>query len=112
MIRGDTYVYTFKLKKKGVTPTEYVDGSIYTEIELQFNYDKTFNSVKKLKSRNEVGWDSTNSRFECSLSQEDTFKLSTGENKVQVRLYVNGVCKGSNIHIMNVGAVQSSEVLK
>lgn len=48
MIRGDTKNFNFKVKRNGT----YIDGSIYTEVEVQFNQQSNYFSIKKLKSNN------------------------------------------------------------
>lgn len=106
MIRGDTKDFNFKIKQ-GET---YIDGSIYSEVEVQFNNQHYFQSLKKLKTNGEVEW--INDHFKCYLSQEDTFKLNDGNVQVQVRLYIDGICKGTIVKSFNVGKVLSSEVLK
>lgn len=105
MIRGDTKNFNFKVKRG----TEYVDGSIYTEVEVQFNKQNNYYAIKKLLSNGEVSWETDH--FTCPLSQEDTFKLMEGDNDVQVRLYINEDCKGTIIKRINVGEVLSNDVL-
>ena len=105
MIRGDTKQLKFKIKK-GET---YIVGSDYDEVEVQFNNQYHVQSVKKLKSKGEVVWN--DDYFVCFLSQEDTFKLNDGLIKLQVRLYVDGDCKGTVIQSINMGSVLSNEVL-
>lgn len=105
MIRGDTKNFNFKVKRNGV----YIDGSIYTEVEVQFNQQSNYFSIKKLKSKDEVEW--SQDHFSCFLTQEETFKLNDGSVQVQVRLFVNGNCKATMIKTIDVGKVLSSEVL-
>lgn len=107
MIRGDTNNLVFKIKKKGTE--EYIDGSIYTEIEVQFNTQNDVYALKKLKSKNEVMWE--DDHFIVFLSQEDTFKLNDGCVSLQVRLFTNGSCKATIVKRINVGKVLSEEVL-
>lgn len=105
MIRGDTRYFNFKIKKG----EEYIDGSNYTEVEVQFNPQGKLFSLKKLKSKGEVWWE--DNHFGCFLSQEDTFSLRDGVYEVQVRLFVNSTCKGTFIKQMDIGRVLSKEVL-
>lgn len=105
MIRGDTNVFNFKIKQGD----DYIDGSIYTEVEVQFNPQANAFAIKKLLSKDEVEWDTDH--FSCYLSQEDTFKLNDGMVQVQVRLLVNNICKATLIKRMDVGKVLSNEVL-
>lgn len=105
MISGDTRNFNFKIKKDG----QYIDGSVYTEVEVQFNRQGKHNSIKKTMSNGEVAWDSDH--FSCFLSQEDTFNLTDGLTEVQVRLYLEGNVKGTLIKHINVGRVLSKEVL-
>lgn len=106
MHRGDTNIITFKIKSNGV----YIDGSAYSEVEVQFNPQSILNSVKKLKSKNEVAWNTDH--FECALTQADTFNLSVGTNEMQVRLFNEGVCKATVIASINVKETLSQEVLQ
>lgn len=103
MIRGDTKDFNFKIKQDG----QYIDGSQYDEVEVQFNPEEI--GVKKLKSRNEVIWD--NDHFSCPLSQEDTFKLNSGAVEFQVRIYKNNQCKGTLKQQIIVGDVLSNKIL-
>lgn len=105
MIRGDTRNFNFKVKKGD----EYVDGSIYTEVEVQFNPQGNYFALKKLKTKNEVSWETDH--FNFFLTQEDTFKLNEGLNRMQVRLYIGPDCKGTLIKDIEVGKVLSNEVL-
>lgn len=111
MNRGDTNLLSFKLYKLNTTPKEYVDCSNFDEIEVQLNVQANFNSVKKLKSKGEVEWNTTNQNLVCSLTQEDTFALPEGESEMQVRLFLNNVCKGSTIIKLDINKCLSSEVL-
>lgn len=106
MIRGDTKHFNFKIKKGD----DYVDGSMFTEVEVQFNPQPNYFAIKKLLSKNEVEWDTDH--FSCFLTQEDTFKLNDGMVQVQVRCYVNGNCKATLIKSIEVGKVLSNEVLQ
>lgn len=108
MIRGETKDLQFKIKNG----QSYIDGSQYSEVEVQFNPQSIYNSVKKLKSKNEVVWNSTLSVFVVSMSQEDTFKLNEGKCDVQVRLFNNNVCTATLINQIDIGKVLSNEVLK
>lgn len=105
MIRGDTKDFNFKIKQGD----EYIDGSEYSEIELQINPQNTIHSIKKLKSKNDISWDVDH--FTCFLSQEDTFKLREGTAEVQVRLYIGGDCKATMVSRIDIGKVLSKEVL-
>lgn len=107
MIRGDTKNVNFKIK----TPSgDYVDGSIYDEIEVQFNTQSLYSSLKYLKSLGQVSWDSDH--FVVFLTQEDTFKLNDGKVEMQVRLKQGDLVKGTAIIQVPVGRVLSQEVLK
>lgn len=106
MIRGDTKYFNFKIK----LPTgEYIDGSIYDEVEVQFNQQNTFTSLKYLKSKGQVTWDIDH--FVVYLSQADTFKLNDGTVEMQVRLKQSDIVKGTAIINVPVGRVLSNEVL-
>lgn len=108
MIRGNTWDLSLKIKE-GQT---YIDGSQYSEVEVQFNPQSIYSSVKKLKSKGEVVWNTTSSCFVVSLSQQDTFSLNEGNCDLQVRLYNSGVCTATLIKQVNIGRVLSSEVLQ
>ena len=106
MNRGDTKILQFKIKKSDGT---YVDGADYDEVEVQFNEQRTYSSLKYLKSEGTVGWDTDH--FYVSMSQQDTYRLSVGQAEMQVRLYDGGVCKGTSIANIDVGRTLSGKVL-
>lgn len=106
MIRGETKNFSFKIKKD----EEYIDGSEYSEVEVQFNPQGFSSSVKKLKSKNEVSW--IDDHFVCPLSQEDTFTLNSGLVEIQVRLFNNNECKATIVRKIIVGKVLSEDVLE
>lgn len=108
MIRGDTKQLKFKIKKDET----YIVGSDYDEVEVQFNQQSFYQSIKKLLSKGEVEWvEGDENYFVCFLSQEDTFALNEGRVEMQVRLYVGGDCKGTLIRSIELGKVLSKEVL-
>jgi len=105
MFRGDTKNLTFKIKHNG----QYVDGSTYSEVEVQFNQQGKYVNLKKLKSKGEVTWDTDH--FSCRLSQEETFKFRAGDIEFQVRLFVNGNVNATIINHIQIEDTLSSEVI-
>lgn len=105
-IRGDTKDIYFKIKKPDGS---YIDGSEYSEVEVQINPQSKIASIKKLMSKGEVSWEMD--RYFFNLSQEETFTTKAGVNVLQVRIYQNGECKATYIYDFLVGEVLSDEVI-
>lgn len=108
MIRGDATDQVLRIKHKKTK--EYIDCSIYSEIEVQYNRQSKYKSIKKLLSKNEVFWE--NGKLIIHLSQEDTFNFDEGTNEIQVRLYLNNKCKATIHSHFKVGKVLSEDTLK
>lgn len=89
MFTGDTLNKKFKVKRNIGTKEqpiyEEVDLSDYENIEVQFNNSNNYNSIKKLLSKQEITIEENT--ILVHLSQEDTFKLGSGDYKTQVRLF-------------------------
>lgn len=108
MIRGDTVDHIIRVKNKRTG--EYIDCSVYSEIEVQYNPQSKYKNIKKLLSKGEVLWE--NEKLVVHLSQEDTFSLPEGKNEIQIRLFLNNNCKGTIVSHFLVGKVLSDEILK
>ena len=118
MNRGDTSYLMLQYSINGEDLTE----DTYDEIELTINEDSSFRSVKKLLSKGEIEWGTLNwidgegqsqtfMGYYAHLSQEETFRLQQGENKIQLRILWEGDVGSSAISSLTLGQVLSNEVL-
>lgn len=118
MNRGDTAFLMLNYTLNGDPLTE---GS-YQEIELQLNPQGNAMSVKKLLSLGEIQWgtvtyedehgdEQTFTGYYAFLTQEETFALRNGTNRVQLRILVNDEVGSSAISNVSLGEVLSSKVL-
>ena len=110
-VRGDTKDFKTKFQIKG-TET-FKDLSIYDEIEVQFNQQSFYQSIKKLKSKGEVEVIEVEGVYYLlyHLSQEDTFSLNEGIVERQFRFYVDNDCKGTLVDNVEAKKVLSNKVL-
>lgn len=98
-----------------------VEGA-YQEIEFQINPQNSYMSIKKTLSSGDIVWTTvtyeednetkTFTGYVTYLSQEDTFKLTNGKAKCQLRIMVNDEVGSSAITDFDIGDTLSSEVLK
>lgn len=117
MNRGDTTHLILNYQING----EDLQKDAYEEIELQINKQGSFNSVKKKMSLGEIvygdvtyiseGIEKTFTGYYTQLTQEETFKLSSGKSNVQLRIMVNDEVGSSAISDITIGNTLSSEVL-
>ena len=123
MNRGDTAYLLLNYTLNGSPLVQ----NAYQEIELQLNYQKqpgspfAQKSVKKLLSAGDIVWGTlsyndgaetkTFTGYYCTMSQEDTFNMTAGENLVQLRILVNDEVGSSAITSVTFGQVLSVEVL-
>lgn len=118
MNRGDTQCVKLNYTVNG---SPMVEGA-YQEIEIQFNMQRTSDSVKKLLSTGDIVWgtvtyldeeevEQTFTGYYTNLSQEETFKLSEGNVEVQLRVMLNGEVGSSRIEDFSIGRVLSTKVL-
>lgn len=107
MNRGEGKNVYFKIKKFGTD--EYIDCSQFSEIEVQINDQHKENSVKKLMSKNEVKWE--NDKLVVFFDQKDTFKLSNGSAKVQIRVFRDGMAFSTMIKMIDIGKSLSSDII-
>lgn len=118
MNRGDT---SFLMLDYTINGDPLVENA-YNEIELTINEDSSFRCVKKLLSKGEITWGSitydddqgqpqTFTGYYAHLDQEETFKLQSGTNEVQLRILSNDEVGSSAVSTMELGRVLSSEVL-
>ena len=122
MNRGDTNYLLLDFTVNG-SPME---ENAYDEIEFQINQQSMKRQIKKLLSKGEIEWgtytwtetvegtdvEHSFTGYACHLSQEDTFTLSAGANKVQLRILADGEVASSKWLPFDVGDVLSNEVLK
>ncbi len=118
MNRGDTAYLMLNYTFNG---EPLVQGA-YQEIELQINPQNGSTGVKKLLSKNEIQWGSltyeeggmekTFTGYYVSLSQEDTFSLSNGTNRVQLRVMADDEVGSSQVSTVKLGQVLSNKVLE
>ena len=98
-----------------------VEGA-YREIELQINTQGQYNSIKKLLSDNSIEWgtityiddDNVQQSFTgyfAKLTQEDTFKITSGQSQIQLRIMINDEVGSSAISDIDLGNVLSRKVL-
>ena len=114
---GDTTILMLDYQLNGEDLTE----NTYDEMELQLNPQSSFNSVKKLLSKNEITWSTvyyeedgetkTFTGYVVELSQQDTFKLRDGKTSAQLRIMLDGNVGSSEISIFDIGNTLSTEVL-
>ena len=114
---GDTTILMLDYQLNGEDLTE----NTYDEMELQLNPQSSFNSVKKLLSKNEITWSTvyyeedgetkTFTGYVVELSQQDTFKLRDGKTSAQLRIMFDGNVGSSEISIFDIGNTLSTEVL-
>ena len=118
MNRGDTAYLLLNFTLNG---DPLVEGD-YQEIELQLNPQSNFKNVKKLMSEGEIDWGTlsyTDSHgdehsftgYYAHLSQEETFKLSTGSNYGQLRIKMNDEVGSSGVCQFDLGQTLSMKVL-
>lgn len=98
-----------------------VEGA-YQEIEFQINPQNSYMSIKKTLSSGDIVWTTvtyedneqtmTFTGYVTYLTQEDTFKLTNGKAKCQLRILVNDEVGSSAISDLDIGDALSSEVLK
>ena len=117
--RGDT---AYLLLNYQVNGEPMIQGA-YQEIELQINRQDDFRSVKKLFSLGEITWEEnytyiddngneqTFTGYVCALSQEDTFKISSGISNIQLRVMLNDEVGSSETQTLDLGCVLSDKVL-
>ena len=117
MNRGDTVCLMLNYYING---SPLVEGD-YQEIELQINNESSAKAIKKLLSRGEIVWETvtynnegseeTFTGYVVNLTQEETFKLATGQSTVQLRIKKDEEVGSSATTMFNLGAVLSSKVL-
>lgn len=116
--RGDTVCLLLNYNLNG---EPLVEGA-YQEIELQINKQGIFNAVKKTLSDGSIVWGEvsylddegqaqTFTGYYANLSQEETFRLSSGASNIQLRIMLNDEVGSSAISSINLGQVLSSQIL-
>ena len=107
MNRGDACYLSLSINIDGSPITEgYAD-----DIELTINKASGSNCIQKYLSKGEVTWDSENSKYKVYLSQEDTYKLVTGQNPWQLRILKDNIVISSRFGNIMLGDVYSTSVL-
>lgn len=118
--RGDT---AYLLLNYQVNGEPMVQGA-YKEIELQINKQDDFRSLKKLLSKNEIFWgqdfiyqdsegvEHSFTGYVCALTQDDTFKISSGASTIQIRVLMNNEVGSSSCQELDLGCVLSDKVLE
>lgn len=115
--RGDTVCLLLNYQING-TPLE---ENAYQEIELQINVQGSYNAIKKTLSNGDIVWGEvsylhdgepeTFTGYFTNLSQEETFRLSSGKTDVQLRIMLNEEVGSSAISSIDLGQVLSKQVL-
>lgn len=116
--RGDTVCLLLNYNLNG---EPLVEGA-YQEIELQINKQDIYNNVKKTLSDGSIMWgevtyiddqgdEQTFIGYYANLSQEETFRLSTGNSDVQLRIMLNDEVGSSAISNISLGQVLSKKIL-
>lgn len=117
--RGDTAYLLLNYQVNGSPMTQ----GAYQEIELQINKQDDFRSIKKLLSNGEIFWgenftyldnfgdEQSFTGYVCSLTQDDTFKISSGKSNIQLRVMINDEVGSSEIQSVDLGCVLSDKVL-
>ena len=107
MNRGDSTYLSLNITISGIPITEdYAD-----EIELTFNPQDSCYCVQKYLSKGDIIWNNVKQKYEAFLSQQDSFKLHSGDNHYQIRLLKNGSVVSSKFGAFILGNVNSKEVL-
>ena len=106
MNRGDARVISLNIKVAGVP----VEQDFADEIELTFNPQNGPNCIKKLLSNGSIEWNGD--KYVTYLTQEDTFKLMSGNNSYQLRVKKGINVISSTIKNIKFGRVNSIEVLE
>ena len=118
MRSGDTMCLLLNYTING---SPMVQGA-YREIELQINTQGQFNSIKKLLSDNSIEWGTITyiddsdmqqsfTGYYAKLTQEDTFKITSGQSQIQLRVMINDEVGSSAISDIDLGNVLSRKVL-
>lgn len=113
MNRGDTVCLMLNYKING----QDLVRDAYDEIELQINNESSSKAIKKLLSNGGIKWSTidysggTFTGYVVNLTQEETFKLATGQSTVQLRIKLNGQVGSSENSTFDLGAVLSTKVL-
>ena len=116
--RGDTVCLLLNYSLNG----DPLQEGAYQEIELQLNKQDVYNAVKKTLSGGSILWGEvsyldehgdpqTFTGYYANLSQEETFRLSSGATNIQLRIMLNEEVGSSAISSINLGQVLSSQVL-
>ncbi len=116
--KGDTACLLLNYQVNG---SPLVEGA-YQEIEFQVNPQLYIGSVKKLLSKNEIKWATviyedeegetqTFTGYVTYLTQQDTFRMGSGDSKVQLRIMMNNEVGSSNYSVITIGDALSGEVL-
>lgn len=106
MNRGDTIYFQldFTINEEPLGKDEY------DEIELQFNPQGNFSSLKLLMSKGEIEWDEDYGKYIAFLDQDATFKLPRVV-EYQLRLKIGTDVVSSNIESFDLGEVLSRRTL-
>lgn len=116
--RGDTVCLLLNYSLNG----DPLQEGAYQEIELQINKQGIYNAVKKTLSDGSIVWGEvsylddegqaqTFTGYYANLSQEETFRLSSGASNIQLRIMLNDEVGSSAISSINLGQVLSSQIL-
>lgn len=106
MNKGDT-IY---LELDFTINDEPLEKDEYDEIELQFNIQSTYTSLKLLMSRGDIEWNDDIGKYVAYLSQDDSFRLSNNA-EYQLRIKYEDNVISSAIGTINIGEVLSRRVL-
>ena len=94
----------------------------YKEIELQINTQGQYNSIKKLLSDGGIEWGTITyiddsdmqqvfTGYFAKLTQDDTFKITSGQSQIQLRIMIDDEVGSSAISSIDLGNVLSKKVL-
>lgn len=104
---------------KGTTPRINIIGKIhgiplekdaYDEIEVQFNPDRTINSLKLLYTEGRLLWDDARGNYYVVLTESETMKLSN-PFRLQVRILNGGKVIGSGLVTKSIEECLSKRIL-
>ena len=107
MNRGDATVISLDI----TIDDEPIEQDYADDVEVTFNPQCGSNCVQKSLKDETIYWDATTSKYLMFLTQEDTYKLKTGANTVQLRVLKDDIVTSTAINTFFLGNVNSKEIL-
>lgn len=108
MNRGDSRYISLAIRVNG----KLIDETYSDDIELTINPQSAQSCVQKTLKNGEIVWNNTLKRYVAFISQNDSFRLKNGSNNWQVRLLKGEVVVSTTFGSLEVGPVNSREILE